>query len=198
MGIVVNGPAVAPITGSTGGVFNVIAGEPGAGAQATLNLPGSGRFNGQQFVVRGSGLVVYPAGTYTASVQPLLYASVTAGYTASAAAAIFSATAHTITVTAATAKSEACFQFEVHLEGDSTTGDLYGYFLGTQGSNVAVAGSGTDTPILTDLTLITNPLTTGVNFSNEPPVQFAIGVTLGSGSPAGSVSLITQWAITAD
>lgn len=198
MSVIVQGPAVAPITAAAGGVFNVIAGEPGAGAQATLNLPGSGKFNGQQFVVRASGVTVLPAGTYTATIQPLLYASTVAGYTASAAAAIYSAAAHTVTVTAATAKSAAFWQLECHLEGDSTSGDLGGYYLGTNYSNVAVAGSGTDTPVLTDLSLINNPLTTGVNFSNEPPVQFAIGVTTGSGAPATTVSTVSQWAITAD
>lgn len=198
MSVIAVGPAVAPITAAAGGVFNVIAGEPGAGAQATLNLLGSGRFNGQQFVVRASGNVVFPAGTYTASIQPLVYASTIAGYTASAAAAIFSVTAHTITVAAATAKSEAFWQLELHLEGDSTTGDLNGWEVALQASNVAVAGSGTDTQVFTSPAAIQNPLTTGVNFSSEPPVQFAIGCTLGSGSPATSVSAITQWAITAD
>ena len=124
MSVLVNGPSLAPITAAAGGVFNVIAGEPGAGAQGTLNLLGSGKLNGQQFVVRAAGVTILPAGTYTATIQPLLYASTVAGFTASAAAAIFSVTAHTVTVTAATAKSAAQWQLEVHLEGDSTTAQL--------------------------------------------------------------------------
>lgn len=198
MSVIVNGPSVAPVTAAAGGTFKVIAGEPGAGAQATMNLPGSGRFNGQQFVVRASGTVVLPAGTYTAAIQPLLYASTVAGFTVSAAAAIFSLTTHTVTVTAATALSEAAWQLELHLEGDSNTAQLNGWQIALQSSNVATSGSGTDTAVLTTPAVIQSPLTTGVNFSNEPPVQFAIGCVLSSGAPATSVSSLNQWQITAD
>ena len=78
-------PSAAAVTVATAaglGVFNVIAGEPGAGTQCNLNVPGSNRLNGQPFVVRAGGIISMSAGTYTATIQPLVFASTTAGFTA--------------------------------------------------------------------------------------------------------------------
>lgn len=188
MPVVAQIQAVSPITGATGGVFNIIAGEPGAGAQAALNLPGSGKFNGQQFKVRASGLAVVTAGTYTATVQPLIYASTVNGFTASAAAAIFSAAAQNVTVASATAKNIPWY-VEIALEGDSTSGLLQGVSQGTL-DNGAIQ--------LYDLTVISNA-PTSVNFATEPPVQFGAGCTLGGATTgAGSVVSLSQFQITAD
>lgn len=188
MAVIANGPSVSTITGTTGGVFNVIPGEPGAGAQATLNLPGSGKFNGQQFHVKASGLATVTAGTYTATVQPLLYASTVAGYTASAAAAIYSAAAISVTVASASTV-KVPWTFDVLIEGDSTSGFVSGFY---EGSNYNGAVN------LVDLAVIANP-PTSVNFSTEPPLQFAIGTTLGGATTgAASTVALSQWIIAAD
>jgi hypothetical protein len=190
MAVIANGPSVSTVTGATGGVFNVIAGEPGAGAQATLNLPGSGKFNGQYFKVRASGLVTLTAGTYTATVQPLLYASTVAGYTASAAAAIYTPTAYNVTVASAST-TKVPWTVEVSLEGDSTSGQIHGTTEATYYNGAAQ---------LVALAAISNAATvSSVNFATEPPVQFAIGCTLGGATTgAGSTSALSQWAIMAD
>ena len=190
MAVIANGPSVSTVTGATGGVFNVIPGEPGAGAQAALNLPGTGKFNGQYFKVRASGLVTLNAGTYTATVQPLLYASTVAGYTASAAAAIISAAAYNVTVASASTV-KVPWTAEASLEGDSTSGQVNGSYTGSydNGASQIVA-----------LAAIANRGTvSSVNFASEPPVQFAIGVTLGGATVAATAtSSLSQWQIVAD
>src|SRR5258708_35700778 len=95
--------AAVASTVATTAVFNVIAGEPGAGSQNNLNLPGSNRLNGQQFVVRASGLVSLGAGTYTATVQPLVCIAKTASFAAVAAHAAISAAATSLTVSSVSA-----------------------------------------------------------------------------------------------
>lgn len=186
MPVIAQGPSVAPITGTTGGTFNVIAGEPGAGAQAALNLLGSNKLNGQQFKLKASGLVVLAAGTYTATVQPLVYASTVAGFTSSAAAAIYSVAAVNVTVASATAKNVP-WQVEINLEGDSTAGVLQGWYTGEVYNGAQQ---------LTTQAVINNPVTS-VNFATEPPVQFAIGTTLSNGG-TGSVSSVLQWQLISD
>jgi hypothetical protein len=189
MAVLVNGPAVSTITGATGGVFKVIPGEPGAGAQATLNVLGSGKLNGQQFHVKASGVASVSAGTYTATVQPLLYASTVAGYTASAAAAIYSAAAINVTVSSASVVNIPWI-IDATLEGDSTSGLLVGSVLG-------LANNGAQQGATAPVAIVNVP--TSVNFASEPPLQFAIGTTLG-GATTGATSTValSQWQITAD
>lgn len=186
MPVIAQGPAVSPITGTTGGVFNVIPGEPGAGAQAALNLLGSGKMNGQQFQVKASGLVSLAAGTYTATVQPLVYASTTNGFTAAVGSAIYSAAAVNVTVSAATAKLVPWFAV-IELEGDSTSGLLNGIYHGNMNNGAQQ---------LVDFANIANA-PTSINFSTEPPLQFAIGTTLTNGG-TGTVCSILEWEIVGD
>jgi hypothetical protein len=176
---VVNGlqsSAAAPITGAAGGVFSYTSN----GIQATVSLPGASAMEQVPFIVRAGGYVSLGAGTYTASVQPLLYASTTAGFTAAAANAIFSAAAVGWTVTSATPIAAPYF-LEAHLFGDSTSGKVSGW---TQGA-APTAGTG-GTVAFVDITALTNA-PTSVSFTAAIPLQFAVGVTLSTTAVASSV-----------
>jgi len=172
--------AAALSTTSQALVFNAIAGEPGAGAQLGLNAPGSNRLNGQRFLVRACGGLKLNAGTYTATVQPLLYASKTAGFTAAAASAIVSAAAVAISVSSAVAVNY-LWTAEAAVQGDSASG-------GVQGNG----GSQVNNSLMAEAVLTNGP--TSVDFSAEPPLQFSAGVTL-VGAIAGSVASLSEFMI---
>lgn len=176
MQVIAQAPAAANITALNAGVataaFTVIAGEPGAGTQCNLNLPGSNRLNGQPFVVRAAGFVTMPAGTYTSAATPLqfvLFGSNTASFSVSVGSALFSSTALAIfSVSSATAKT---FPWEIQAEfiGDSTSAVVAG-----QGRAVSGNPNG--------VILATAPVATGaspasVSFASEPPLQFSLGIT---------------------
>lgn len=169
--------AAALSTTSQALIFNVIAGEPGAGAQLGLNAPGSNRLNGQRFKVRAAGGLQLGAGTYTATVQPLLYASKTAGFTAGAASAIVSAAAVAIVVGSAAA-SNYLWEAEAEVQGDNASGKVQG-----NGENQV------NNSVMAEAVLVNNP--TSVDFSAEPPLQFSAGVTL-VGAVAGSVASLAE------
>ena len=156
-GIAAVAAAAAPITGAA--AANVFV--------TTLNLPLG--FNGSPFIVKMAGHFVANAGTYTATVQPLNYASTTAGFTASAAAAVYSAAAVSLTVaSASTVKTN--WQSEVHLEGDTTTGAISGFYQGS-------ANNGASQLIDLATIPITNATLGTVNFAAAVPLQFLAGVT---------------------
>lgn len=169
--------AAAASTTSQVAIFNVQSGEPGAGSQLGLNLPGSGKLTGEPFRVLASGLVVLTSGTYTATFQPLIYASTSAGFTASAAAAIYSPTAVVTVTVATTTTKNAIWNLEIELTGDTTSGLISGVYAGS--SNVGVINN-------VARAIITNA-PTSVNFNNEPPLQFSAGVTVVGGIGAGTV-----------
>lgn len=171
--------AAAPITAAA--AANVFV--------TTLNLPTSTpvSYNGVPFVVKASGYISAAAGTYTVTVQPLIYASKTAGYTASAAAAVYSAAAYSLTVAAAAAVLSN-WQAEVHLEGDSTSNVFNGWYLGSNNNGVIN---------LVDLASIGANGAANIaspNFGAAVPVQFLAGVTtVGAGFPATSVVALSNF-----
>jgi hypothetical protein len=189
MYVVYQAPSAAAVTVAAGvstasvntGIFNVIAGEPGAGSQLLMSLPGSGRFNGQPFRVRAAGYLSIAAGTFTTSIQPLLYASTTAGFTAAAANAIYSAAAQAVTISSASAKV-INWSLEVYASGDTTSGLINGFYEGSI-NNGAIQ--------LVDLAVLANA-PTSINFSTEPPLQFAMGVSIGTTSNTFPLSNITS------
>lgn len=199
MQVIVQAPAAANATVTTAGslgVFNVIAGEPGAGTQCNLNVPGSNRLNGQPFVVRAGGILNMAAGTYTATVQPLVFASSTVGFTAAAANAAYSGAAVALTFTATTAVATP-FEFELHCIGDSTSGVLNGWY---QSLFATTSVGAAFTLVTASPTLLTTAghMPTSVNFAKEPPVQFAVGIGLSTGTAAaGSVATLTQFQLEA-
>jgi hypothetical protein len=170
-----NGAAVG-ITGSAGGVFST------ASKQVTLLAPGNSALEQVPFVVKASGVITLSAGTYTATIQPLLYASTTSNFTAAAANAIYSAAAVGATITA-TAAFSTPWEVECHLIGDSTSGLVLGWSQGV----VPAVSTGTafsTTPVA--ITAISNG-PTSVTFSAAVPLAFAAGVTLGGTAGATSV-----------
>lgn len=169
-------------TAVNAGIFNVIAGEPGAGSQLLFSAPGTNRLNGQPFRVRAAGYLSIAAGTFTTSVQPLLYASTSAGFTASAAAAIYSAAAIAVTISAATAKVVP-WSLEGYVSGDSTSGLLVGSVLGLVNNG---AQQGATAPVA----IVNAP--TSVNFATEPPLQFAAAVSLGTTANTFPTSTVTS------
>lgn len=186
---IVNAPGAANVTVSgaasttavNSGIFTVIAGEPGAGSQLSIGIPGSGRLNGVPFQIKAAGFVSIAAGTFTTSVQPLIYASTTAGFTAAAASAIYSAAAVAVTVASASA-TVVPWNLQITMSGDSTSGKVAGTYTGTN-NNGAINSVA--------LAIIANA-PTSVNFSTEPPLQFAAGVSLGTTSNTFPTSTATS------
>lgn len=160
----------ASTTAVNAGIFNVIAGEPGAGSQLALNAPGSNRLNGQPFRVRAAGYSSIAAGTFTTSIQTLLYGSTTAGFTAAAASAIYSVAAIAVTVSSASA-TVIPWCVEALISGDSTSGKVVGSITGLLNNG---AQQGATAPVA----IVNAP--TSINFATEPPLQFAMGVSVGT------------------
>ena len=138
---------------------------------------------GTQLRIRMSGFVTLPAGTYTATVQPLLYAvSGTFTAAATAAQAICSAAAFSVTVSSASATSIP-FLVRANAEGDSTSTKLQGDYI-AQVNNAAPSASAA----------LANTGAIVYNSKNAPNIQLAAGVTLTGGSGASTATL-TELAI---
>lgn len=193
MQVIAQAQSAQNVTAATGGVFTVIAGEPGAGTQCNLNIPGSNRLNGQPFVVRAAGYINLAAGTYTATVQPLVYASSTSGFTAAAGNVVaYSVAAVTLTMTS-TAAVATPYEVEVHFQGDTTTGLLQGWYQGL----VPTTSTGTTvTSVATAPTVLTRVLS-AINFASEPPAQVAFGITLAGTASATPVIALTSFQLEA-
>lgn len=145
----------------------------------TLNAPGTSALEGVPFTVKASGYLSATAGTYTATVQPLIYASKSLGFTASAAAAIYSVAAVSVTVASA-AVTLVPWTAQVTIEGDSTTGLLNAWVAG---------GTNNGAQQITALAAATN-LPTSVSFTAATPLQFLAGVTT-TGATLGAGSVVS-------
>jgi hypothetical protein len=167
-------PAAAPITISSGAstvAFSVIAGEPGAGTQDNLNMPGSNKLNGQPFTVRAAGNVTLQAGTYTSAASPIsfvLYAGNTASFAAAIGNGIFSSTAVAIFTQSSAVATTLEWEIEAQCQGDNTGAKLMG-----RGNALTMTPSGVQAFTAIG-TLAVVP--TSVVFSAEPPVQFTVGI----------------------
>lgn len=175
-GVLAVAAAAAPITAAAGGTF-----------VTTLNAPGNSLLEGMPFRVKSSGWIIFPAGTYTATVQPLIHASTSIGFTASAASAIVSAAALTMTITSATATKNVVWESEVELAGDSTTGNVAGKSGGWI-KDVNSLGL-----LVTAAILVQANTPVSVNFATSTaPLQFLSQIVLGSGAPATSVITLNR------
>jgi len=174
--------AAAQITGATGGVFSYTSN----GLQVSANLPAGGAAEQVPFTVKATGYIQFGAGTYTATVQPLLYASTTPGFTAAAANAIFSAAAVGCTITATSALVTP-YEIEAHLQGDSVSGKVIGWTVGL----LPTTSTGTSfSTALSDLAAISNAPTSVTFTASAVPLQFAFGITLaGTASSAPVLNL---------
>lgn len=134
-----------------------------------LNLPGNSAYEQVPFTVKASGWITLNGGTYTATIQPFLFASTAQGFTASVAAAIVSTTAVNVTVAVAAAATLTAFpwQVEATIVGDSTSGKLatsMSQRVNNGAQQFLVPAAGVNAP-------------TGVNFATAtPPLQFLVGM----------------------
>ncbi len=158
------------ITGAVGGVFQDASG------QHNLLAPGSSRLEQVPFRVRASGWAKIPAGTFTATLVAALYGVAGPGAWTAASGNQIAASASQSYTQAGTTAVVVPFMVEAELEGDSTSGLLQGVY-------DAVVKN-----VFTAITALTNA-PTGVNFANEPPVQFAAGVTLANAGPGATCAL---------
>ena len=172
-----SGPA-ATITAAAGGVFSYTAN----GLQVSANLPGGSAADQVPFVVKASGYLNLAAGTYTATVQPLLYASTTPGFTAAASNAIFSAAAVTLTMTA-TAATPIAYELESHLVVDSVSQKVQGWNQGVLPTTSA--GTSLSSAITSPTAIVNNP--SSVTLTAAVPLQFAFGITLAGTASAAPV-----------
>lgn len=174
MYIIAQAPAAAPITVSSGAAtaaFNVIAGEPGAGTQCNLNMPGSNRLNGQPFTVRAAGNISLAAGTYTSAATPIsfvLYAGNTASFAAAVGNGIFSSTAVAIFTQSSAVATSLEWEIEAQVQGDNTGAKLMGRGNAT---TMTPAGATVFTAIA-GLAVVPS----SVVFAAEPPMQFTVGI----------------------
>lgn len=184
--------SVAAAASATINPFLVIAGEPGAGSQNNLNLPGTNRLNGQPFTIRAAGFVTLAAFTSTSGATPLnfvVYGSNTASFAAATGNALWTASVAAFTFASATAKT---IPFEVELECSGDTGS--GLVLGA-GQGLVADPNGVKTAVART-TIAQSPTT--VNFLTEPPMQFAAALTMGTSANLGIVTAsLTQLVIEA-
>jgi hypothetical protein len=146
-----------------------------AGANLILNMPGSNRLNGTKFYVQASGKAFSGPGTFTATIQPILYGD--ASLATVTTKPLFSATAGTLAYTGTTGAAIPWSIF-AEFEGDTTSGTFWG------SAKSLVAGT-----LKTD-TVIVAPVST-INFATEPPIKFAIGNTT-----AGTVGTSLKFTVT--
>lgn len=177
MQIIAQGPAAATLTVSSGAAqspFLIAAGLPGAGSQLNLNAPGTARLNGQPFTVRAAGYITCPAGTYTSAATPIQYAlwgANTASFAAASGNLLWSAASYAIfTISSSTAKTVP-WTYEVQMEGDTVSGLIVGRGSASVTTSPAVT---TRLAYVTPTNVEQTPTT--MNFSTEPPIQFAAGV----------------------
>lgn len=158
---------------------------------STLNLPGNSAYEQVPFTVKASGWLTLNGGTYTATVQPLIYASTTSGYTASAAAAVLSTAAVSLTIAVAAAATLTTFPWEaeVTLVGN-TSGGILGGRIPAGAISVGPAGAVAPVPLPAAPAAITNS-PTAINLATAtPPLQFLVGiVTVGATISAANFEL---------
>jgi len=169
-------PAASAVTAATGGVFANTA-----GTQISITLPGGSVYEQTPFVVRAAGYITAPVGTYTVTIQPLLYASTTVSpvFTAAAANAIFSAAAVSCTITSASSITIP-YELESHLVGDTVSGKVSGWNQG-----ILPTGGNTMADAVTSPTIIANAPTSVAFTGTAAALAFAFGVTIGGGAPSG-------------
>lgn len=131
-----------------------------AGGNLVMGVPGSNRLNGKSFTVQISGWAFAGAGTYTATIQPVLYGD--ASLATVTTKPLFSATAGTLAYTG-TVGAAIPFSVWAEFEGDSTSATFGGVGQSSVG-NTLKAQAATVAPV------------SAINFANEPPVSFAVGL----------------------
>ena len=164
------GLTATQVTGSTGGIFQDTNG------QHNVNLPGSGRYEQVPFIVKASGWVSIPAGTFTATLVAALYGVAgSAAWTAASGNQIALSGSQSYTQAGTTAVIVP-FTIEANCEGDSTSEELQGRYQAIVNNTLTAATK-----------LANNPTT--MNFATEPAAQFACGVTLTNAGTSAKANL---------
>ena len=132
-----------------------------AGANLILKAPGSNRLLGKSFYVVASGYAQAGPGTFTATIQPILYGD--ASLATVTTKPLFSATAGTLAYTGTTSAAIP-WSLWAEFEGDTLSGTFYGVGQSTVGSTLKTQ------------TITVAPVST-INFATEPPISFALGNT---------------------
>jgi hypothetical protein len=150
-----------------------------AGSSLILKAPGSNRLLGKSFYVVASGYATAGPGTFTATVQPILYGD--ASLATVTTKPLFSATAGTLAYTGTTSTSIP-WSLWSEFEGDTFSGTFYG-----------VAQSTVNATLKTQ-TITVAPVST-INMATEPPISFALGNTCG-GTVGGNLKFnVTEFYI---
>ena len=135
-----------------------------AGGTLILNVPGSNRLNGRRFYVAASGLMSTGAGTYTATIAPILYGDLSLATVTTKP--LFTSTAGTLAYTG-TVGASIPWSIKGWVEGDSTSATFTGAADSAVGVTYKIG------------TVYTAPVSAGsINFATEPPFKFALGVTV--------------------
>jgi len=166
-----------PATATAGGTQ--VVWQNTAGGNLILSAPGSNRLSGQTFFLQAAGYASGGAGTYTATVQPILYGD--ASLATVTTKPLFSSTAGTIAYTGTAAAGQSIpWALFAQLEGDNVSQILYG--------NVeSQVGATYKTPTVT-----VAPVST-INFQSEPPIKFALGFTTAGTLGAAPKFVVTQF-----
>jgi hypothetical protein len=166
------------VTAAAGGVFANTG-----GTQTTMLVPGNSVFEQVPFTVKAGGFITLPIGTYTCTLQPLLYASTTTNFTAAASNAIYSAAAAGCTITSAVAISVP-WEIEAHLVGDTVSGKVNGWNQGL----LPVTGATLATSVISP-TIISNALSSVTLTAAASGLAFAMGYTIAGTAGAYSINL---------
>lgn len=150
-----------------------------AGGNLVMVAPGSNRLNGQQFTVLASGFAGCTSGTYTATIQPILYGD--ASLATVTTKPLFSCTAGTLAFTG-TVAGAIPWNLSATFSGDNASGSLAG------------VGDGVVATTITSPVATTKPVST-INFATEPPVKFAIGNTTAGTVGANFKFVVEQFQI---
>lgn len=164
MAVIVDAVAMTPPATATAApaVFQTTA-----GANLILAAPGSNKLTGRTFLLQASGVVTTGAGTYTATIQPILYGD--ASLATVSTKPLFSATAGTLAYTGTVGAVMPWTMFGKFSGSGGTTGTFSGAVESWVGGTYKIA------------TQITAPVS-AINFAAEPPFKFALGAVLATGT----------------
>jgi len=150
-----------------------------AGSNLILQAPGSNKLLGKSFYVQASGYATSGPGTFTATIQPILYGD--ASLATVTTKPLFSATAGTLAYTG-TASASIPWTLWAEFEGDTTSGTFYGVAQSVVGATLKTQ------------TITVAPVST-INFATEPPIKFAIGNTTAGTVGTGLKFVTTEFLI---
>lgn len=152
-----------------------------AGGNLILNAPGSNKLNGTRFSLLASGYASCTAGTFTSTIQPILYGD--SSLATVTTKPLFTSSAGTLAYTGTTG---AAIQWTMAgtFEGDSTSGQCFGTVSSLVGGTLGAAAA--------SVKMVSTP----INFASEPPLKFAIGNTNSTTVAPGLKFVVTQFQLT--